>query len=125
MHISKIKVSEEFNNSNGRHLWIGCDVIVNDGEDEMLAKKKAMDFIAAVNKEASESINNNRSLPIIEVERFSITQDEADKEFEEIKSQLELIEFREDAQAYLDSTNFGFTIEARKLIIKKPLKNKV
>lgn len=117
MHISLVKISEEFNNINGRHLWLGCEVVVNKGEDEKAAFKKGMDFLIEANKEASE-------LPIIQVPaRFSITQKEADKEFDFIKEKLSEFEFREDAQAYLETTDFKFTIEAKNIINNKPFKN--
>lgn len=115
MHISLIKVSEEFNNANGRHIWLGCDVVVNEGEDEAVAFKKAMDSIFKANELASESI----PVPIIE----RLDSHERDEEFETLKIKLESIEFREDAQAYLDTTPFNLAYEAKKLVNNKPLKH--
>jgi hypothetical protein len=65
MHISLIKVSEEFNNVNGRHLWLGCDVVVNEGENAMEAFKNAMQLVLEANTLASET----ESLPVIQVNR--------------------------------------------------------
>lgn len=47
-----------------------------------------------------------------------------DKEWEEIKTKLEAIEFQEDAQKFILTTNYAMTIEAKKIINSKPLKNK-
>lgn len=119
MYISKVRVSEEFNNNNGRHLWIGCDVILSEGETEKDAVKKAMDFVLESNHGASEA---NDRLPVIQKE-FSISQED-DAAFGQLKSALATFEFREDAQNHLDGTEFKFAFEAKQIVNSKPLKNK-
>jgi hypothetical protein len=54
---------------------------------------------------------------------YNATQEKADKEWEEIKNKLAAIEFQEDAVEFINSTDFFLSIEAKKLINNKPLKN--
>jgi hypothetical protein len=82
MHINLIKVSEEFNNANGRHIWLGCDVVVNEGEDAEAAFKKAMDGIFKANELASE-------LPVIQVKRE--------------KSEMDVVILKKYNQALIDN----------------------
>ena len=54
---------------------------------------------------------------------FSVSTED-DKEWEDIKIKLGLIKFREEAQEYIDTTNYHMALGAKKLINQKPLKNK-
>lgn len=51
-----------------------------------------------------------------------IDNKEDDKEFEKFKQHLSTIEFRDDAQAYLNTTSFKFALEAKRLVNDKPIK---
>lgn len=66
--------------------------------------------------------NGKKQLVILDTEN-GVTVFE-DKEWSEIKSNLDAIEFQEDAQQYINTTNYSMTVEAKKLINQKPLKNK-
>lgn len=51
-------------------------------------------------------------------------QDVTDKLFVKVKEKLSKFNNKEDAQAYLDTTEFKMTIEAKQLVNILPLKNK-
>lgn len=68
MYISKVKVSEEFLNQNGRHLWLSCDVTLLEGEDNKEAFKMAADAVVENNKLLSE-------MPVIESKKMKSKMD--------------------------------------------------
>lgn len=74
-------------------------------------------------KKYPEFYNNGKKQLVILDTDNGVTVFE-DKEWEEIKSNLNAIEFQEDAQQYINTTNYSMTIEAKKIINQKPLKNK-
>jgi len=54
----------------------------------------------------------------------NVTNDEIELEWQVIKSALSEIEFQEDALEFINTTDYYLSIEAKKLIQSKPLKNK-
>lgn len=122
MYISKIKVSEEFLNTNGRHLWLGCDVVVNEGEDEKLAFKKGMNSLIEANKEFSKVpvIQGSKSM----VSNITVIPDEnEEQEWQKVKEKLSHFKYSEDAYSYLVMTPYQFMIEAKTIVNNKPSKN--
>ncbi len=45
-----------------------------------------------------------------------------DKEWEGIKNRLDAIDFQEDAQDFINTTNYSMLVEAKKIISSKPFK---
>lgn len=61
-----------------------------------------------------------QKLPVINTSGEYVNED---KEWEEVKEQLNSFKFKEDAQAYLDLTPFKLTLIAKNIIKNKPSKN--
>ncbi len=60
---------------------------------------------------------------IINIREQAALDAENDRQFQQLKETLENIKYREEAQAYLDGTEFKHTIEAKKIVNSKPKKN--
>ena len=91
-------------------LEIGDDPI-----DCLLKLKKYIDIQV-------KSMCNNFN--IISESKSFINDEEIDLEFEQVKKKLNDFEYKEDAQSYLDTTNFKYTIEVKKIVNSKPNKAK-
>lgn len=117
MHIKEVKYTKEFQ-YHGVSEWIGATVEVQEGEDAKSALNTAKALVDEFYSEISPEHNGS---VVIQKPKFT---GEVDNEFEALKAKLSLIEFREEAQEYLDTTPFKFAIEAKLLINSKPLKNK-
>jgi hypothetical protein len=63
------------------------------------------------------------NLPVKQA-RGPLDQFEEDFKFNDVKKRLAEFEFREDAQAYIETTEYRYTVEAKKIIEAKPIKNK-
>lgn len=85
MNISKVKVSEEFINANGRHLWLGCNVELKEGDNAMEAFKDAMKLVLEANTLASEI----EPLPVIQINRQ--------------KSEMDVVILKKYNQALIDN----------------------
>jgi hypothetical protein len=59
-------------------------------------------------------------LPVINTSADYVNEDE---EWDRVKGTLRQFKFREDAQLYLDTTQYKLTLEAKKLVNNKPSKN--
>ena len=64
--------------------------------------------------------DNKKKIPVIDAKK----DEQIDKEFKLLKLILEKYEFREDAQAYLDTTEWRLAVEAKAIVNSKPIKNK-
>lgn len=62
---------------------------------------------------------SKKVLPVINTSGEYINED---KEWEEVKEQLNSFKFKEDAQAFLDLTPYKLTLEAKKIVSQKPIK---
>jgi hypothetical protein len=62
-----------------------------------------------------------KKLPVLNVSGEHITDE--DKEWILVKNHLFLYETREEAQEFLDKTDFKLTLEAKKIVQNKPSKN--
>ncbi len=113
--VDRIKFTKEFN-YHGMSEWIGVEASLDPGENVEEAILKAREQVVAT---------FNKTIPPIQVDKIkNIAPDGTDVEFEALKVKLSKIEFREDAQAYLETTDFRMAIQAKNLVNKKPLKNK-
>lgn len=94
---------------------IGAKIIINEGEDEMEAYRKAK---AVIDKFAEELAPVDSTTKI----RLLVPA-EADPLFEQLKMSLGMYEYKEDAMAYLETTDYRFAIEAKNIINLKKSKN--
>jgi len=117
MRIDRIKYTKEFS-YHGMSEWIGGEGSISESDnftDCVLSLKQRV--VDAFNATLSDS-----NVPVIQVsDKLEI---EGDAEFETLKRDLDQYEYREDAQAYLDTTDFKYAVAAKVLVNNKPLKNK-
>lgn len=118
MKVDRIKCTKEFS-YHGFSEWIGMEASIEEHEDaveqELLLRQKLIDTFNQVLSE--------KNVPVIEQKKEQIDSTE-DAVFEEIKKKLADFEFMEDAQAYLDTTKYHLTIEAKRIVNSKPKKTK-
>lgn len=84
---------------------------------------EAMTFLSAARKLGrwfGRDLNRDRDdapLPVVDI---SNEKYDADEEFNYLLSELGKIEYREDAQKHLDSTSFKYSLEAKRIVDRKP-----
>lgn len=101
---------------NGQAIWkkLNAEIELDqDGDTEDMAYDHAEKIIAKRFAEKETVIGE-----------LVIHNKEVDEAYEKLLFNLDAIEFREDAQAYLETTDFKFTISAKKIVENKPSKNK-
>ena len=116
MQIDRIKISQEVF-VRGMPTWIGVEGSVTPEEDVNAGlqklQKTIIDYVESEEKALSKGKKKQPTL-----------QDDTDKEFELVKQKLSSIEFKEDALAFIASTSFHLSIEAKQIANLKPSKNK-
>lgn len=117
MFFSKIKVTQEFQ-YHGVSSWLHAEITLNEAEDPKVALHQANNFVQESWVEISPEHNGS-----VVIQKSQVTI-EIDTEFEDVKEKLSLIQFQEEAQDYINTTDYSYTIEAKKLIAAKPFKNK-
>lgn len=120
MHIERIYWQQNFRThpgddpflfgTLGMGIFINKDENVGDAIEE--AKKQVNEYIQKCIIYPEHAHVEIRDVPL-----------EEDKEFEQLKIALALIEYKEEAQAYLDTTDFKHAFEAKNLIKNKPSKS--
>lgn len=118
MKITKAKYTKEFHN-HGISEWIGLEAALDTADEpqESLLKIRAM-LVETFQKVLSQE----PEMPVIDSKgQLDLS---GDAEFEALKAKLDEFEYREDAQAYLETTEFKFAVEAKILVNQKPIKNK-
>lgn len=114
-----VKYTKEFQ-YRGLSEWITSEAEINQGDDAKAVlhacKNLVEEFWIEISPEHNGSVVKRSQSPYDKMEE--------DFAFNDVKKKLEEIEFREDAQAYIETTEYRFTIEAKKIINSKPLKNK-
>jgi len=117
MRIDRLKYTKEFS-YHGMSEWIG-------GEGSLSERDDFTQCVLSLKQQVVDAFNatiSENSMPVIQVsDKLEV---EGDAEFEQLKGMIALYDYREDAQAYLDTTNFKYTIAAKHLVNQKPLKNK-
>ena len=117
MVIDKIKYTKEFQ-YHGISEWIGVEAGVEpleDTQESLLALRRILvkTFHAAL-------AEGGEGLPVIEgKEQIDLS---GDAEFEALKAKLTEFEYQEDAAAYLETTEFKYTVAAKQLVNQKPKK---
>lgn len=115
MQIDRIKYTKEFS-YHGMSEWIGGEGSLTQADDfieSVLALKKQV--VGAFNAAISE-----KEVPVIQVsDKLEL---EGDAEFEALKRKINEYQYREDAQAYLDTTEFKYAVAAKILVNQKPNK---
>ena len=89
---------------------IGVKVILNEGEDEMEAQRKAREFVAKTAAEIYPEPVDSRTQTRL------LVPAETDKEFDALRIKLNEFDNREDAQAYLETTDYKWAIEAKNIV---------
>lgn len=115
MNISKVQFSKTYNLGDHFFQKIGVEMDLIAGED-------AKDALAQCKLLVEEFASEN-NIPVVQVTKSTSSLVEMDAEFDEFKKHLDTIEFREEAQTYLESSNFKYTYEAKNLVQLKPLKH--
>lgn len=117
-HFVSVKYTKEFA-YRGVSEWIGTELSLGKNEDP----KKALHEAKKLVDEFWAETLSEKNVPVIEQKKEQIDSTE-DAVFEEIKKKLADFEFMEDAQAYLDTTKYHLTIEAKRIVNSKPKKTK-
>ena len=112
----------ELNTYVNKRMW--AEVALEDGEDSneawAMAEKNVHKYFSDNNKETIAVMKyiTDGQQPIIRRTDFG----DADIEFDRLKEKLAAIDNKEDAEAFLQTTDFKNTIEAKSLVNKKPNK---
>lgn len=101
-------------------IWekIFVEASLSEGENVRDALYECKRTVESFHFESNKADEKKKELPVIDA---SVPVEE-DKEWNKIKKKLSSIEFKEDAQSYLDSTPYKLLIEAKRIVTKKPLK---
>lgn len=122
MKVDKVSYQKAFIIGPYLQEKVGIEIQLDEGEnpDAVLGIAKGIveTWHRAANKELYEQLGT------VTVTRKPVAHDPAiDQAFEQLKETLLIIKYREEAQAYLDNTDFKHTIEAKKIVNSKPKKN--
>lgn len=122
MQIDRIKISQEIN-FNGMPTWIGMEASLLPGDDEKdglrIIQKSITDYDNEAKKEYSQ---NNRQLKEVSKEAITAADKEIEKVFKKVKANLSKYSNREDAEAYLSTTEFKMNLECKEIIQSLPKK---
>lgn len=122
MYISKVRHNEALRIVNGevQERWSSweAEVSLTDGEDPKDGALMAENFVNSKQGYVGGDVAGNTKRDVAHKD------EETERLWNLVCAKLEAFEFREDAQEYLNTTEFKLTIEAKKLVNTKPLKNK-
>lgn len=125
MHIEKIKYTAQYEAGRKVAEWIGLEVSPSFEQTGDETFKAAQEQVAKWYQQGNpENSLPGQQGPPVELPTINRAEErvEADQAFQQLKETLENIKYREEAQAYLDGTDFKHTIEAKKIVNKKPNK---
>lgn len=115
MKITKIKYTKEFQ-YHGISEWIGVEASTDGSE----VKNELLSLRNTLVETFNLAINQGSDAPVINIsEKIDYS---GDADFELLKSELEKIQFREDAQKHIEEKGWGFAVEAKLLVSQKPNK---
>lgn len=126
MPLDKITVSRTFHLGDSNFFKVGQEGTIAEGESREELTADAMGYIySTLKKYCPETdivnpLEKKKELPVIEIS----SPVEEDKEWNKIKKKLSSIEFMEDAQEYLNTTDYKLLIQAKKIVQSKPNKIK-
>lgn len=127
MHIEKIKYTAQYEAGRKIAEWIGLEASPGFEETADQVFKSAQEQVAKWHEQSNPFINpgfpGQEAPPVINVRDQLIPDAENDTKFKQLKETLEIIKYREEAQVYLDGTEFKHTIEAKKIVNSKPKRN--
>ena len=116
MKIDRAKYTKEFQ-YHGISEWLGVEASIEPKED---TQECLLSLRGILVKTFNAAISGG-DIPVIEgAEKIELA---GDAEFEALKTELDKIEFREDAQDYIEKNGWGFAVDAKILVNQKPLKN--
>lgn len=121
MKIAKVSYSKTYHLGDHFFHKIGAEADLDDTDTPMDALAELKNVVEGFN---DKTIMQSGFIGIIPtIQKNHVTKEEDDLEFETLKDMLQSFEFREDAQEYLDTTDFKYTVEAKSIIQK--LKSKL
>lgn len=121
MIIDRAKLTIEFQ-YYGLSRWIGLEGSLSPGESEKEGTLQLEKSIKEIIKQMVETGNQGEdNLP--EVQRAKAKsvplEHSVDEEWEKVKAILSSFEFKDEAQEYLNTTEYKMTIEAKQIINSK------
>lgn len=126
MPLDKITVSRTFHLGDSNFFKVGQEGTIIEGETREELTADAMGYIySTLKKYCPETdivnpLEKKKGLPEYKISEVGLI----DKEFELVKDNLFKIEFREDAQEFLNTTGFQLNLVCKNIVGAKPLKNK-
>lgn len=121
--IDRIKISKEYSSNSG-NIWLGAEATVIEGQTAIEEGLKVLGTLDELYlKMGGESTAGFIGI-IPTIQKSEAPNDLInDAEFNQLKESISKIGNREDAQEYLDTTDFRYTVEAKNLINIKPSKH--
>lgn len=113
MIIDNIKISQEIN-FNGMPTWISIGGTLVAGENEKDGLRQIQKSITEYQQEEAKAYKQSKNS--VSVEAQAAADKEIDKLFKQVKTKLSKYSNREEAQAYLDTTEFKFNIELKQIV---------
>ncbi|MEO7046574.1 MAG: hypothetical protein ABI091_14785 [Ferruginibacter sp.] len=102
---------------------VSIDIQVDENEAPNLVLDHAKEIVDKWHKENNPDLYGGKKMKINQEVPYG-KNEAIENEFLELKNELDKIEFREDAQTYLDTTDWKLAIEAKALVNYKPFKTK-
>jgi hypothetical protein len=99
-----------------------AEISFEDGEDFDTGFNKAQEMCDAWHKKNEAAVWANPE-GMTGIHTRTVDSSEVDEAYNKLVNALDTFEFREDAQAYLDTTDFKYAMAAKNLVSKKPSKN--
>jgi len=120
MELTKISRSKSFEMTNGFGLkhWdkLGAEMSLTPGDDPKMAYKVMDELIEETHKESYREYKPFEEVKQVSKEAITAADKEIDKLFKQVKTKLSKYSNREEAQAYLDSTDFKFNMEMKQIV---------
>lgn len=118
MKITNAKYTKEFQ-YHGISEWIGLEANIDEADDPI---ESLLQLRGKLTETFQRVISEQPEIPVIDGKpKLELA---GDAEFEALKQKLNEYSTREEAQAYLDTTEFRYAIEAKLLVNQLPIKNK-
>lgn len=129
MKIESIKYEQLLPTGSYLNARYGIEISISEDNETDRAFELAKQIVAETHKKQFPAMyeqgkpiyGGEENMPVVQ-HKSPLDQFEEDFRFNDVKKRLAEIEFFEEAQAYLETTEYKYTIEAKKLIENKPKK---
>ena len=118
MRLKEVTVSESIQLHDGHWKKFGAITELDAGDDENVAWAKTVNSIEGAKRKYLNALPSENTDPEAVIEEDKII----DNELEKAKSDLEAIEFQEDALTYLKDNGWTYTIVLKNIANSKPKK---